>query len=196
MMIFLTPETRSIAPPGKGEVKIAVPKQDANLLDAACRGASEGVRLAINVAAMLIAFLALVALFNEGLKVFPEVGGEPLTLERLLGWVFAPIAWVIGVEWKDARLVGMLLGKKTILNEFIAFMDLAELKGEISERSYILATYALCGFANFGSIAIQIGGIGSLVPSRREDFARLGFRAMIGGTIATLLTATVVGMLI
>lgn len=191
---IMIPETQES--PTKGEVKIVVPKQDANLLDAACRGASEGVRLAINVAAMLIAFLALVALVNEGFKIFPEVAGEPLTLEKVLGWAFAPVAWIIGVEWKDARAVGMLLGKKTILNEFVAFIDLAELKDQISERSYILSVYALCGFANFGSIAVQIGGIGSLVPERRKDFAQLGFRAMIAGTIATLLTATVVGMLI
>ncbi len=180
----------------KGVVKLAIPKLDTNVLDAACRGASEGLKLALNVAAMLIAFIAIVHLLNWGMGVFPDVGGAPLTLQRILGWICAPIAWLLGIEWRDARQVGALLGVKTILNEFVAYTELVKLKGVISDRSFIIATYALCGFANFASIAIQIGGIGSLVPSRRRDFARLGLRAMIGGTLAAFMTATIAGMLI
>lgn len=180
----------------KGVVKVAIPKEDVNILDAACRGASEGAKLAINIAAVLICFIAFVALLNWALLVLPNVGGAPLTLERILGWFCAPIAWVMGVEWKDAGTVGMLLGKKTIMNEFVAYIDLVKYKDVISERSFTIATYALCGFANFGSIAIQIGGYGSLVPRRREDFAKLGLRAMIGGSLAAFMTASIAGILI
>ncbi len=182
--------------PTKGVVKIDVPREDVNVLDAACRGASEGLTLAMNVAAMLIAFIAIVHMLNWSLGALPPVAGEPLSLERILGWTLAPVAWILGVEWKDARAVGMLLGKKTILNEFIAYMDLVQLRGVISERSFVIATYALCGFANFGSIAIMIGGIGGLVPSRRKDFAKYGFRALVGGTLAAFMTAAIAGMLI
>ncbi len=180
----------------KGVVKVQIPKEDANVLDAACRGATDGTKLAVNVGAMLICFIAFVALFNWLLTFLPAVGGEPLTLERMLGWLCAPLAWVMGVEWKDAGVVGMLIGKKTIMNEFIAYVDLVKYKDVITDRSFTIATYALCGFANFGSVAIQIGGIGTLVPSRREDFAKLGIKAMIGGSLATFMTATVAGILI
>ncbi|MHC4866841.1 MAG: NupC/NupG family nucleoside CNT transporter [Planctomycetota bacterium] len=180
----------------KGVVKVKIPKEDANMLDAACRGATEGAKLAINIAAMLICFVAFVALFNGLLSLFGDVGGAPLTLERILGWFCAPLAWVMGIEFKDAAAVGALLGKKTILNEFLAYTDLVTLKDVISPRSFTIATYALCGFANFGSIAIQIGGYGSLVPERRKDFASLGLRAMVGGSLAAFTTATIAGMLI
>ena len=180
----------------KRVVKVAIPKEDVNILDAACRGASEGAKLAINIAAVLICFIAFVALLNWALLVLPNVGGAPLTLERILGWFCAPIAWIMGVEWSDAGTVGMLLGKKTIMNEFVAYIDLVKYKDVISERSFTIATYALCGFANFGSIAIQIGGYGSLVPRRREDFAKLGLRAMIGGSLAAFMTASIAGVLI
>ena len=182
----------------KGVVEINIPRQDTNVLDAACRGASEGLKLALNVAAMLIAFIALVALLNWILTIFPKewFGGTPLTLERLLGWILSPLAWIMGVEWKDAGTVGMLLGKKTILNEFVAYMDLVKFKDVISLRSFTIATYALCGFANFASVAIQIGGIGALVPERRKDFAQIGFKAMLGGTLAAFMTATIAGILI
>ena len=182
--------------PTKGVVKLDIPRKDANMLDAACRGASEGMKLALNVAAMLIAFIAIIQLLNWGFNIFPEVNGAPLSLQRILGWVFSPIAWLLGVEWKDALTVGSLLGEKTILNEFIAYKDLIKFKDSISPRSFTIATYALCGFANFSSIAIQIGGIGSLVPSRRKDFAKLGLKAMIGGTLAAFMTAAIAGMLI
>ncbi|MHC4457899.1 MAG: NupC/NupG family nucleoside CNT transporter [Planctomycetota bacterium] len=180
----------------KRVVKVQIPKEDVNILDAACRGASEGAKLAINIAAVLICFIAFVALFNGLLSVFPNIAGEPLTLERMLGWLCAPLAWVMGVESKDVGTVGMLLGKKTILNEFLAYTDLIKYKDVISERSFTIATYALCGFANFGSIAIQIGGYSSLVPARRKDFAKLGLRAMVGGALAAFMTAAIAGILI
>jgi len=177
-------------------VKINIPREDANILDAACRGASDGAKLAINIAAVLICFIAFVALFNWLLSLLPDLWDAPLTLERILGWFCAPLAWVMGVEWNDAGTVGMLIGKKTILNEFLAYIDLVKYKDVISQRSFVIATYALCGFANFGSIAIQIGGYGSLVPARRKDFAKLGVRAMIGGSLAAFMTATIAGILI
>jgi len=180
----------------KGIVKVDIPKEDANILDAACRGASEGAKLALNIAAVLICFIAFVALLNWLFSLLPDIAGAPLSLERILGWLLAPLAWVMGVEAKDAPTVGMLLGKKTILNEFLAYLDLVKFKDAISPRSFTIATYALCGFANFGSIAIQIGGYGSLVPTRRKDFAKLGIRAMIGGTLAAFMTATIAGILI
>ena len=182
--------------PTKGVVKLVIPKKDANILDAACRGASEGLKLALNVAAMLIAFIAIIQLMNWGFELFPKVHGAHLSLQRILGWCFSPIAWLLGVEWKDALTVGSLLGEKTILNEFIAYRDLIKFKEAISPRSFTIATYALCGFANFSSIAIQIGGIGSLIPSRRKDFAKLGLKAMIGGTLAAFMTAAIAGILI
>jgi len=180
----------------KGVVKVQIPKEDANILDAACRGASEGAKLALNIAAMLICFIAFVALLNWLLSLLPAVAGQPLTLERILGWCCAPLAWVMGIESKDAATVGMLIGKKTMLNEFLAYLDLVKYKQAISPRSFIIATYALCGFANFGSVAIQIGGYGSLVPTRRKDFAKLGLRAMVGGSLAAFMTATIAGILI
>jgi CNT family concentrative nucleoside transporter len=180
----------------KGVVKVQVPKQDANILDAACRGATEGTKLAVNVGAMLICFIAFVALLNWLLALLPEVWGGPLSLERILGWLCWPLAWVMGVDFDDAATVGMLMGKKTMLNEFIAYLDLVKYKDVISERSFTIATYALCGFANFGSVAIQIGGFGSLIPKRRKDFAKLGLKAMIGGSIAAFMTAAIAGMLI
>ncbi|MHC4573982.1 MAG: NupC/NupG family nucleoside CNT transporter [Planctomycetota bacterium] len=180
----------------KGIVKVQIPKEDANVLDAACRGATEGAKLALSIAAVLICFIAFVALLNWLLSLLPNVAQEPLTLERILGWCCAPLAWVMGIEWKDAPTVGMFLGKKTILNEFLAYLDLVKYKDAISPRSFIIATYALCGFANFGSVAIQIGGYSTLVPTRRKDFATLGLRAMLGGSLAAFMTAAIAGILI
>ena len=145
---------------------------------------------------MLIAFIEIVYLINGGLSFIPNLGGDPISLERILGWICAPLAWVMGVEWKEAHIIGMVIGKKIVLNEFVAYLDLIDIKNSISQRSFIIATYALCGFANFSSIAIQIGGIGSLVPSRRKDFAKLGLRAMVGGTLAAFMTAAIASMLI
>ena len=191
---IMLPETEPS--PTMGHVTIVVPKEDANALDAICRGASEGLKLTLNVAAMILVFIALVACLNWLLGIIPDVWGSPLTLQRILGWLCAPLAWIMGIEWKDAPTVGALLGERTIINEFVAYMDLCKLKDTISPRSFTITTYALCGFANFASIGIQIGGIGALVPKRRKDFARLGLRAMIGGTLAAYMTACIAGLLL
>jgi len=182
-----------------GDVEVVVPKQDVNIIDAAGRGAIEGLHLSLNVAGMLIAFIALVALVNG---MFGYVHSLwiwfPASLDIVLGWIFRPIAWAMGVAWKDSLTVGNLLGTRMVLNEFVAFAKLGEpgVGSSLSPRSFVITTYALCGFANFSSIAIQIGGIGSLAPSRRGDLARLGMRAMLAGTLANFLTATIAGMLL
>ena len=202
MSKLIVPETEQ--PETGGDVEIEVPKQDVNVIDAAGRGAIEGLHLSLNVAGMLIAFIALVALLNgmfgyvHGLLAGTVVGPYfPGSMDILLGWVFRPIAWAMGVSWKDTLLVGNLLGTRMVLNEFVAFLNLGKIaEGVLDPRSKIIATYALCGFANFSSIAIQIGGIGSLAPSRRGDLARLGLRAMIAGTLANFLTATIAGVLL
>ncbi|MBT5871888.1 MAG: NupC/NupG family nucleoside CNT transporter [Candidatus Latescibacteria bacterium] len=190
---IMVPETESS--PTMGVVKVDIPRLDANVLDAACRGASDGMRLALNIAAMLIIAIAFVSLFNwiVGQVV---LNGSALSLERVLGWLGAPLAWLMGVPWAEAPQVGMLIGKKTILNEFLAYQDLGQLRSQLSDRSFIIATYALCSFANFGSIAVMIGGIGGLVPERRKDIARFGIRSMIGGALAANMTATIAGILI
>jgi len=171
-----------------------------NVIDAAARGASEGLYLALNVGAMLLAFVALIYLFNGLLGWVAGLAGiEGLTLETILGWLLAPLAWLMGVSWADAPTVASLLGIKTVLNEFFAYIQLAGVlggEGALEPRSAVIATYALCGFANFSSIAIQLGGIGGIAPSRRHDLSRLGLRAMIGGTIAAFMTATVAGMIL
>jgi concentrative nucleoside transporter, CNT family len=182
-----------------GSVKIKMEKVDANLIDAAARGASEGLSLALNVGAMLIAFIALVALLNGILHGTAGLFGLDLSIQKLLGWVCAPFAWLMGVPAQDTMAIGTLLGEKTALNEFVAYAHLGSMLQEgsgLDPRSVVLATYALCGFANFSSIAIQIGGIGGMAPERRADLSRLGLRAMIAGTLANFMTACVVGMLI
>ena len=178
-----TPETR-------GTVKLAVENKDVNIIDAAGRGTSEGLHLALNVGAMLISFVALIALVNAIL------GVAGLTLQQVFGWVFAPVAWSLGVPWKDAAAVGNLLGTRMVLNEFIAFAQLGPMKETLDPRSFTIATFALCGFANFASIGMQIGGIGALAPERRGDLARLGLRAMLAGTLANFVTAIIVGFLL
>src|SRR5439155_22288726 len=148
---------------------------------------------------MLIAFLALIAMLNGILgwvHTLPLMGWLPASLQNIFGVLFAPVAWLMGVSWKDATAIGNLLGKRLVLNEFVAFLQLAPLKTQLDPRSFTIATYALCGFANFSSIAIQIGGIGALAPGRRQDLARLGFRAMIAGLLACYVMTTVVGMII
>ena len=179
---------------------IEVDRPDVNLIDAAARGAGEGLWLAIRVGAMLIAFLALLAMIN-GLVGWAGalVGLGGLSLEGMLGVILAPLVWLVGVPWTDAFAVGELVGLKTVLNEFVAYLRLAELLGDgtsLAPRSVILATYALAGFANFGSIAMTIAGIGEIAPSRRHDLARFGLRSMIGGSIAALMTAAVAGVLV
>lgn len=197
MAKMIVPETEK--PATGADVEVVVPKQDVNVIDAAGRGAIEGLYLSLNVAGMLIAFIALVALVNG---IFGFVHGHavwfPVSLDQLLGWIFSPIAWAMGVSWKDSLTVGNLLGTRMVLNEFVAFAKLGEpgVGSSLDPRSFVIVTYALCGFANFSSIAIQIGGIGSLAPSRRGDLARLGMRAMIAGTLANFLTATIAGMLL
>jgi concentrative nucleoside transporter, CNT family len=182
-----------------GDVEVVVPKQDVNVIDAAGRGAIEGLHLSLNVAGMLIAFIALVAMINGMFGYVHSIAAWfPPSLDVVLGWVFAPIAWAMGVTTKDMFTVGNLLGTRMVLNEFVAFAKLGEpgVGSSLDPRSFIITTYALCGFANFSSIAIQIGGIGSLAPTRRGDLARLGLRAMIAGTLANFLTATIAGVLL
>ncbi len=187
-------------PKTAGTLDISVEKPDVNLIEAAARGASEGLHLALNVGAMLLAFIALVYMFNGLLGWLTGlVGLEGITLESILGAILAPLAWVMGVPWSDAPTVGSLMGLKTVINEFVAYLQMASVLGEsgaIQPRSAVIATYALSGFANFSSIAIQIGGIGGIAPSRRKDLARIGLRAMIGGSLAAFMTATVAGMLL
>jgi CNT family concentrative nucleoside transporter len=186
-------------PVTREEGRIALEREDANVIGAAARGASEGLYLALNVGAMLLAFIALLALFNALLGWVGGLFGFPsISLQLVLGWIGAPLAWLMGVPWGDALEVGMLIGEKTALNEFVSYLHLAQmLEGgaDLSSRSVVIATYALCGFANFSSIAIQIGGIGGLAPHRRHDLSRLGLRAMIAGSIASFMTACVVGIL-
>lgn len=195
---LMHPETAES--PTRGEVKIGIEKASVNAVDAVTIGALDGLRLALNIGAMIIAFLGLLAMFNAFLG---WLGGllfnlPTLSLELMLSYLLAPIAWLMGIPWADCGQVGALLGKRTILNEFIAYLDLQKLiEGRtLSERAVTIATYALCGFANIGSIGIQIGGIGGIAPTRQHDLARLGFRAMIGGTLACFMTAAIAGMLL
>ncbi|MCY4627831.1 MAG: NupC/NupG family nucleoside CNT transporter, partial [Acidobacteria bacterium] len=189
MAKVIVPETGK--PETAGRVEHRVERGEVNLIDAAATGASAGMKLVLNVVAMLIAFLSIVALINLPL------GAVGLSLSDILGWVFAPIAFLVGVPAAEVNTVAALLGKKVILNEFVAYLDLTALKaaGTLSAKSEVIATFALCGFANLGSVGIQIGGIGAIAPGRKKDLARLGLRALAGGTLATLVTAAIAGML-
>ncbi len=181
----------------KGDIKVDLPRETVNLVDAAASGAAEGLKLSFNVGGMLIAFIALIALVNGILGGLGGlVGFDSLSLELVFGVLFFPVAFMMGVPIDDCLAVGNLLGQKLILNEFVAYMGLQQVMGEISERAVIISTYALCGFANFASIAIQVGGIGSLAPDRRKDLALLGVKSLIGGTLACLMTASIAGMLL
>jgi concentrative nucleoside transporter, CNT family len=208
---IMVPETQT--PETMGSLSVAVETPDANAIDAAARGAGEGLTLAFNVGAMLLAFIALIALVNAIIGLVGDwtgitglmqgwawlAEGQRLNLESILGWIFAPLAWLMGVPWQDATAIGSLLGIKTAVNEFVGYLRLSDLLATgtpLQPRSIIIATYALCGFANFSSIAIQIGGLGGIAPTRRSDLARLGLRAMIAGTLAAFMTATIAGMLI
>jgi len=191
---MFVPETG--IPETAGTVKLDIPRTDANIVGAAARGTGEGMHLALNVAAMLISFLALVALVNAVLGGIGSWFGLELSLEKLLGYAFQPLAIVMGVPIQDSRTIGSLLGTRMVLNEFIAYSQLGLLKDTLDPKSFTIATYALCGFANFGSIGIQIGGIGALAPERKDDLARLGFRALIAGTFANFMTACIAGMLL
>jgi len=202
---ILVPETGT--PQTLGTVRVHVEKTIANVIGAAAAGAADGLKLALNVGVMLLAFIALIALINAPLSWLGEITGleqalgKPTTLSTLLGYLLAPLAWVIGVPWQDAGTVGGLIGTKVVLNEFVAYVQMGDiLQGRVegvslTSQGALIATYALCGFANFSSIAIQIGGVGGLAPERRQDLARLGLRAVLGGSIATMMTATIAGVL-
>ncbi len=191
---MFVPETGE--PRTAGDVRLKIERTDVNVIDAAARGTTEGLHLSLNVAAMLIAFLALVALLNAVLGIIPMGGGEHLSLQWILGRVAAPLAWLMGVPWKDCFQVGNLLATRLVLNELIAYSQLGPLKASLDPRSFVIATFALCGFANFSSIGIQIGGIGALAPERKHDLARLGFRAVAAGTLANYLSASIAGILL
>ena len=196
MAKIIEPETET--PETLGGVKVEIPRTDVNVVDAAARGTSEGLSLMLNVIAMLVSFVALIYLVDGG---FGWVHGHvfawfPEKVETVLGWIFSPIAWAMGVPWHDAGTIGGLLGTRMVLNEFIAYAQLGPLRGQLDPVSFTIATFALCGFANISSVGIQIGGIGALVPDRKHDLARLGFRAMIAGTLANFLSATLAGSLL
>ena len=214
MAKIIIPETEES--PTYGDVEINVEKEDENVIEAAANGASEGLRLALNVGAMLLAFLALIGAINAGFQwvgapvvygvelynvnelVAQASGGrfDALSLEAVFGFLFAPLAWAMGVGAADILQFGTLLGEKVAVNEFVAFASLRDLQGTLSQRSVIIGTYALCGFANFSSIAIQIGGIGGIAPDRKSEIAALGLRAVVGGALASWTTATIAGVLV
>jgi CNT family concentrative nucleoside transporter len=192
---MLMPETGK--PVTAGGVTVDIEKPGVNVIDAASRGASDGLLLALNVGAMLIAFIGLIALANGILGAFhSKIGWIPDSMQIILGHIFAPIAWLLGVKWQDCASVGNLLGTRLILNEFVAFVDLGKIRHTLDPRSFVIATYALCGFANLSSVAIQVGGIGALAPSRKSDLARLGLKAMAAGTMANFMSACIAGMLL
>jgi concentrative nucleoside transporter, CNT family len=205
MAKIFEPETQ--VPETLGGVKVDIPRTDVNIVDAAARGTIDGLQLMLNVIAMLISFIAIIALINGlfgwihgvhfvmfGWRI--DFGWFPESIQTILGWIFAPIAWVMGVPWHDSGTIGGLLGTRMALNEFIAYSQLGPLKGTLSPVSFTIATFALCGFANVSSVGIQIGGIGALAPERKHDLARLGFRAMLAGTLANFLSATLAGILL
>ncbi|MBS1839533.1 MAG: NupC/NupG family nucleoside CNT transporter [Acidobacteria bacterium] len=193
MAKMLVPETEQ--PLTAGRVEMPPTEKESNILSAIARGTVDGLHLALNVGAMLIVFLALLALLNAMMGwVHIHISWFPYNLQQVLGWIFAPIAWLIGVPWHDAAKIGNLLGLRMVTNEFVAFKDLGPMKGSLDPRTFAIATFALCGFANFSSIGIQIGGIGALAPERRNDLAKLGIRAMLAGTMANLLSASIVGI--
>ncbi len=193
---MLIPETG--APETSGDVKIQIAERPENVIDAAATGAADGLKLALNVGGMLIAFIALIAMGDYIVAWIAGLFGAELTLQQLFGYAIAPIAWLIGVPWTDAVSFGSLLGTKVVLNEFVAYLNLGTLVsgGALLEKTITMATFALCGFANFSSIAIQIGGIGPLAPSRTSELAQLGLRALLAATLANLMTATIAGVLV
>jgi CNT family concentrative nucleoside transporter len=194
MAKMLVPETEF--PLTAGRVEMPPSEKEANVLGAIAKGTVDGLHLALNVGAMLIVFLALLALLNAVMGwIHIHVGWFPYNLQEVLGWIFAPVAWLIGIPWHDAAQIGNLLGTRMVLNEFVAFAQLGTIKGALDPRSFTIATFALCGFANFSSIGIQIGGIGALAPEQRQQLARFGIRAMLAGTMANLMSAAIVGIL-
>ena len=199
---MLVPETEQPVTAGRVELKDDEKEKSANVLGALAKGTTDGLYLCLNIGAMLIAFLAFVALINGVLGgIHNSLAGTALwwfpgSLETIFGVVFRPIAWLIGIPWKDSIFVGNLLGTRMVINEFVAFTQLGAVKNTLDHRTFTIATFALCGFANFGSIGIQIGGISALAPNKRDELARLGFRAMLGGTMANLMSASIVSVLL
>lgn len=192
---LIIPETEESV--SKGDLNVKLESDSVNVIDAAAAGASEGLKLAMNVAAMLIAFIALIAFVNGFLGIIGGwFGAENFSLELILGYLFSPVAFLMGVPWNDCIIVGGLLGKKLVINEFVAYLDLKDQMVNLNPRSVVISTYALCGFANFSSIAIQIGGIGALAEKRRTVLAELGMRSLLAGTLACLMTACVAGILV
>jgi concentrative nucleoside transporter, CNT family len=193
MAKMLVPETER--PLTAGRVEMPPMEKESNVLGAIARGTVDGLHLALNVGAMLITFLALLALLNAMMGwVHLHVEWFPWSLQQVFGWIFAPVAWLIGVPWRDAAAIGNLLGTRMVLNEFVAFAQLGTMKASLDPRTFTIATFALCGFANFSSIGIQIGGIGALAPEQRSQLAKFGVRAMLAGTMANLLSASIVGI--
>jgi CNT family concentrative nucleoside transporter len=196
MAKMLVPETEQSLTAGR--VEIPPMEKESNLLGAIARGTSDGLSLALNVGAMLITFIALLALLNAmmgGVHNWPHMAWFPDSMQTLFGWIFSPVAWLIGIPWHDAAKIGNLLGTRMVINEFVAFGQLGPMKASLDPRSFTIATFALCGFANFSSIGIQIGGIGALAPEQRGQLARFGIRAMLAGTMANLMSACIVGIL-
>ncbi len=196
---LIIPETEQSVT--QGQVQVKVERETHNVIEAAASGAADGVKLALNVGAMLLAFLALIAMINYPLEFLgnklglEEALGKPTSLALILGYICAPLAWLIGVPWQDATTVGSLIGQKVVANEFVAYSQLNLVKDTLTEHGLLISTYALCGFANFSSIAIQIGGIGGLAPNRKTDLARMGLKAVFAGTVVTLMTATIAGVI-
>ena len=193
----LIPETE--VPETAGTVTLKVESTAVNVIDAAAQGAGDGLHLCLNIAAMLIAFLALVAMCNGilgGIHGLPHMSWLPQSLQQIFGMLFAPVAWLMGVKWNDCASIGNLLGTRLVLNEFVAFIDLGGIQKQLDPKSFVIATYALCVFANFSSIAIQIGSIGALAPTRKSELARLGLRAVAAGTMANFMSACIAGMLL
>ena len=194
-LIMVPPETSDADSAQQQTGKIEYERAHSTM-DALTKGTTTGLALLLNIMALLIVFVALVSLFNQILSLVPAVAGSPLTLERILGWVFAPITWLIGIPWSQAFTAGSLMGIKTVLNEFLAFLELSKLPQDaLDPRSRLIMTYALCGFANFGSLAIMLGGLTTMVPERRGELVELGLRTIVSGTLATLMTGAVVGVL-
>jgi CNT family concentrative nucleoside transporter len=192
--LIMVPERRDVAP--RDVAVFEVGKVATSSMDAIVRGTAAGLELLLNICAMLIVLVALVHLANAIIGLLPAVGGAPITLQRLLGYVMAPICWLLGIPWKEALIAGSLMGMKTILNEFIAYVELAKLPADALEpRSRLIMLYAMCGFANFGSLGIMIAGLGTMAPERRDDVLSLGLKSIVSGTLATCVIGAIVGML-
>lgn len=186
----MIPETKDVT-----EWQLSTPTVYKSVMDAVTTGTVSGIDLMINIVAMIIVLVAMVSLINMALGLMPMLDGQPFTLQLILGWIMAPATWVMGIPWSQVHATGALMGTKTILNEFIAYLDLTRMpSGEISERSRIIISYAMCGFANPGSLGIMIGGMGGMVPERRDEIVSLGFRSIVAGTLATCMTGSVAGI--